>query len=172
MGIRSATLADISSIARIYNEAVVERIATADTEPRDIEDRSHWFGQFDDRHPIWVDERNGKVVSYGNLFRYSPKDGYRFAAENSVYVGADSRGKGFGRAMLVHVLAEAQRLGFCYMLARIFAHNEASLKLHASLGFKELGVQRRIVNMDDRWYDVVLMDLEIISSSCDPRGKP
>lgn len=157
--IRRAKVSDLAEITRIYNEAIVERIATADIEARSLEDRAEWFKQFDEQHPIWVGERGGRVACFGNLFSYSPKHGYRFATENSVYVSADARGQGYGRAMLKHVLEEARRLGKRYILARIFTHNEASLKLHAELGFRELGRQRGIVEMDGRWYDVTLMDL-------------
>lgn len=166
--IRRARPGDVPAIAAIYNESVGERTATADTQPRSLEDRQEWFRQFDDRHPIWVgvdregDEgSDGRVVSYGCLFDYSPKDGYRFATEHSVYVAASVRGRGLGAAMLDHVLAEAARLGFKYILARIFTHNDASVGLHAARGFKELGIQRRIVEMDGRWYDVTLMDRQL-----------
>ena len=156
--IRSAALADLPGITRIYNEAIAERIATADLEPRTREDRAEWFKQFDDRHPIWVGESEGALVCYGALHRYSPREGYRLAVENAVYVSAAARGRGYGRMMLEHVLSEATSLGFHYMLARIFAHNAASLKLHEKLGFKHLGLQSQVVNMDGRWYDVALMD--------------
>jgi L-amino acid N-acyltransferase YncA len=161
LAIRRAAPSDVMEIARIYNEAVAERIATADFEARTLEDRLEWFKQFDDRYPLWVGEANGYIVVYGAFFKYSPKDGYRFATENSVYVSRDARGHGYGRAMLAHMIAEAKRIGFRYILARIFAENEASLRLHAALGFEELGIQKRIVEMDGRWYDVMLMHLRM-----------
>jgi len=161
LAFRRALVPDVPELARIYNEAVLERIATADLEPRSLEERKEWFGQFDDRHPIWVGEESGRVVCYGALFKYSTKEGYRFATENSLYVSRDARGRGHGRAMLGHLLENARLLGFSYMLARIFTHNETSVRLHAERGFRTLGVQRRIVEMDGRWYDVTLMDINI-----------
>jgi phosphinothricin acetyltransferase len=161
LSIRLALSSDVPELARIYNEAVVERIATADIEPRSLEERAQWFKQFDARNPIWVGEENGRVACYGALFSYSPKEGYRFATENSLYVSRDARGRGHGRAMLKHLIDEATRIGFRYVLARIFTHNETSIKLHAELGFRHLGLQKRIVEMDGRWYDVTLMDLGI-----------
>jgi phosphinothricin acetyltransferase len=159
--IRRARSADVSEITRIYNEAIVERIATADMQPRSVEERAEWLKQFDARYPLWVGEAKGRVVAYGALYKYSPREGYRFAAENGVYVERAARGKGYGQAMLKHVVSEAKRIGFRYVLARIFTHNEASLKLHERLGFKHLGLQKNIIEMDGRWYDVTLMDLNL-----------
>ena len=156
--IRQAEQADLPEITRIYNEAIVQRIATADLQPRTLEDRAEWFKQFDAHRPIWVGERDGGIQCYGALHQYSPREGYRLAVENAVYVATSARGRGYGRLMLEHVLAQATVLGFHYMLARIFAHNDASLRLHEKLGFKHLGLQREVVFMDDRWYDVALMD--------------
>jgi phosphinothricin acetyltransferase len=164
LAIRRATPGDLPEIMRIYNEALVERIATADMQERTLEERTEWFRQFDDRYPIWVGtspEQGQRVLAYGVLYKYSPREGYRFAAENGVYISRDARGKGYGRAMLEHVISEAKRIGFKYILAKIFAHNEASIRLHAALGFKELGLQKQIVEMDGRWYDVLLMDLRL-----------
>jgi L-amino acid N-acyltransferase YncA len=156
--IRPAVFDDVPAILRIYNQSIVERIATADTEPRTLEDRQQWFEQFDSRYPLWVGVQDGQVVSYGNLLSYSPKDGYRHATENSVYVAQEARGRGLGRAMLEHLLIEAKRLEFHYMIARIFSHNEISIHLHTRLGFRELGLQKKIVRMDEKWFDVLLMD--------------
>jgi L-amino acid N-acyltransferase len=161
LAIRRALAADVPEIARIYNQAVLERIASADTELKSLDDRLAWFGQFDDGHPIWIGEEDGRVACYGGLLKYSSKDGYRFAAENTVYVARETRGRGHGRTMLEHLIAEAKRLGLRYILAKIFTHNEVSLKLHAQQGFRELGLQRRVIEMDGRWYDVTLMDLNL-----------
>jgi L-amino acid N-acyltransferase len=161
LAIRRAAETDVPELARIYNQALVERNATADMEPRTLEDRKQWFEKFSDRHPLWVGEEEGRVVCYGGLTPYSSREGYRFAAENTVYVAQEARGRGNGKTMLVHLISEARKLGLHYILARIFSHNEASLWLHAELGFKKLGIQRKIVEMDGRWYDVTLMDINL-----------
>lgn len=158
MRIRPAKAWDVPAITRIYNEAVAERIATSDTKAKSLADQRKWFKQFDARHPIFVGEEEGLVVAYGCLFAYSPKDGYRFARENSVYVAGAARGRGWGGRMLAHLVARAKAAGLRYLWARIFSHNKASLRLHAALGFKKVGLQRKVTFMDRRWYDVVLLD--------------
>lgn len=159
--IRRARLSDLPVITEIYNQAVRGRMATCDEDEKPLSERQEWFRQFDDRYPLWVLESNGVVAAYGGLFRYNPKSGYRFVVENTVYVHEAHQGKGYGRAMLTHVIAEAKTLGYKYMQAKIFAHNPASLKLHRSFGFVEEGIQVRIANLDGQWYDCVLLALHL-----------
>jgi L-amino acid N-acyltransferase YncA len=162
MKIRRATQADLPSITRIYNEGIATRMATADSEPRTLEERTEWFRQFDDRFPIWVGlGEDGSVVCYGNLHRWNPREGYRFTAENSVYVAESARGLGLGRVMLEHVVAEARRIGLHYLMARIFSNNAASVRLHERCGFKVLAVQREVIHLDGVWRDVTLMDCHL-----------
>ena len=40
--VRSATVADLESIRRIYNEGIEDRIATLDEEPKTVEDMAAW----------------------------------------------------------------------------------------------------------------------------------
>ena len=161
--IRPAALTDIPAITRIYNQGVATRMATADTEFKSEADRAEWFSHFDESFPIWVgeDPADGQVQCYGNLHRWSPRLGYRFTAENSVYVAEAARGRGYGGQMLAHVVSEARRLGLHYLLARIFSENEASLRLHRTQGFSVLGIQREVIHLDGRWRDVTLMDLKL-----------
>jgi len=42
--------------------------------------------------------------------------------------------------------------------AGIFPENVASIALHKSCGFREVGVRRRIGKLGDAWRDVVLME--------------
>lgn len=158
MTIRPAKARDVPAITRIYNEAVAQRISTSDIEPKTLADRRKWFRQFDKRHPIFVGEEDGKVVAYGCLCEYSPKAGYRFTAEHSIYVAGEARGRGWGRRMLRHLIARAKALRLRYLWARIFALNKASLKLHLASGFARVGLQKKISRLGGRWYDVVLLD--------------
>lgn len=157
MTIIPATVEHIPIITEIYNQAVSERTASCDLEPKSIEDRTAWFGRFDDSHPIFVGTVDDIVCCYGCLLSYSPKPGYRFSVEHSLYVSRDARGHGYGKLMLQHLVAEAKRLNYHYLEGGVFAHNAASLALHKSLQFEEVAVKREVANLDGRWADVVLM---------------
>src|ERR1700733_10759496 len=91
VSIRIAREKDISRIREIYNEAIRERTATCDEDEKSLSDRKKWFAQFNNDYPIYVLCVGKVIAAYGCLFRYSPKSGYRFAVENSVYVAGEFR---------------------------------------------------------------------------------
>lgn len=159
--IRRGTLADLPVLVEIYNEAIKTRMSTCDEEPMTIEQRQGWFAQFSDKHPLYVGEVSGKVVSYSCIFPYNTKSGFRFAVENSVYVREDFKGQGFGKVMLSHIIGEAKKLGYSYIHASIFKHNEPSIKLHLSLGYRLLGTQERVAYMDGKWMDNCLLCINL-----------
>jgi L-amino acid N-acyltransferase YncA len=161
MEIRPALSSDLPSILEIYNQGIRSRLATCDEDEQTLEEREKWFLQFDEKHPIFVGIIDNEVVCYGCLFRYSPKSGYRFAAENSLYVHDDYQGKGFGKLMLKHLISAAKTSGLKYIEARIFSHNPRSIALHQSLGFKLVGVQPKIGHLDGKFYDNSILYLEI-----------
>lgn len=161
MGFRRAELSDLPAITEIYNQAVRGRMSTADEHEKSLEERTQWFQQFTDLHPLWVLENESEIVAYGGLFRYNPRSGYRYTVENTVYVHEDHQGKGYGRMMLEYVLAQAKTLGHKYVQAKIFSHNEASLKLHRSLGFVQDGFQHNIAILDGKWVHCALLALHL-----------
>jgi phosphinothricin acetyltransferase len=56
------------------------------------------------------------------------------------------------------LIARAEREGIWTIQTSIFPENEASLNLHASVGFREVGVRNRIGKRDGIWRDTVLME--------------
>jgi L-amino acid N-acyltransferase YncA len=161
MEIRRATRDDLPRIREIYNHAVRERTANCDEDEKSLENRSEWFEQFNDAYPNFVLVDGSAVAGYGCLMRYSHKSGYRFTVENSIYIAAESRGRGLGRKMLTHLIQAARERNYNYIEARVFAHNPTSLALHESLGFRRVGTQQRIANLDGTWYDNTILSLHL-----------
>jgi phosphinothricin acetyltransferase len=69
------------------------------------------------------------------------------------------RGRGLGRALREHVIAEARSAGFHSIVNRIFSHNEASIALTRSLGFVDVGHIPELANKDGRWLDCTFFQL-------------
>ena len=84
---------------------------------------------------------------------------YAGVVEESVYVHADGRGRGIGRALLSGVIASTEAAGIWMLRAGIFPENTASIALHEKAGFRVLGVTERVGQFrDGRWRDVVLLE--------------
>jgi L-amino acid N-acyltransferase YncA len=158
--VRRAAEEDLPGILEIYNDAVLTTTATYDYEPRSLEHRRQWFleRQRDD-YPIFVATDGGqRVVGWSALNPYHARVGYRFTAENSVYVAAAQRGRGIGRQLLGPLLIAGQERGLRAIIAAIDADNEASIRLHASFAFEKVGHFKQVGYKFDRWLDVVYME--------------
>ena len=66
--------------------------------------------------------------------------------------------RGVGRALLGHLVAEADRAGIWTLQAGIFPQNGASLALHLNCGFRLVGVRERIGRVGGTWRDVALLE--------------
>jgi phosphinothricin acetyltransferase len=161
MNVRPATRDDLPGILEIYNEAVLNTTASYDYEPRTLEHRFAWFeDHVKNGLPVFVAiNEAGRVVGWSALNRYRDRKGYQFTAENSVYVAADLRGRGIGKLLMRPLVDAARQRGLHAILAGIDAENEASVRLHASFGFLEVGHLRQVGFKFGRWLDVVYMEL-------------
>lgn len=160
--IRPATVADLPAVFDIYNEQVFHGVATFDTEPRLVGRDDGWLTKRDPlRRPVVVAESGGRIVGWGSLSDWSEKKGYARTVENSVYVLKEARGGGVGRAIMEDLIRRAPGCGIAVITARIAAGAPESVAMHRSLGFREIGVQRRCGEKFGRLLDVVLMDLHL-----------
>jgi phosphinothricin acetyltransferase len=98
------------------------------------------------------------VLGWAALSPVSGRLVYAGVAEVSVYVAATARGRGVGRALLQALVQESEANGIWTLQAGIFPENSASIALHRSCGFREVGVRRQIGKLGDTWRDVALME--------------
>lgn len=160
MNIRPATRADLPGILEIYNDAVLNTTATYDYEPRTLEHRTQWFEDHQrDNYPVFVaQDEAGRIVGWCALNPFHARMGYRFTSENSVYVAADSRGRGIGRLLLSPLIDAGRARGLHAIIAVIDADNEASIRLHARFGFEKVGHFKQTGFKFNRWLDVIYME--------------
>ncbi len=160
MHIRPALHPDLPGILEIYNEAVLHTTATYDYEPRTLEQRLEWFEERQrDHYPIFVAlDGAGRVTGWSALNPFHGRPGYRFTAENSVYVAADRRGQGIGKLLLAPLIEGAKARGLHAIIAAIDADNQASIRLHAAFAFEKVGHFKQTGFKFGRWLDVVYME--------------
>ena len=105
-----------------------------------------------------VGRLGGRIVGWAALAPVSRRTVYRGVAEVSVYVDPESSGNGFGGTLLGALVEASERAGVWTLQASIFPENEASVALHHSHGFREVGIRERIAVHHGVWRDVVLME--------------
>ncbi len=157
MLLRPARPSDSEPILAIYNEAVLRSTATFDLVPRTEEEQAQWMAEHQGPHPAIVATVDAVTVAFATLSPYRDKHAYATTVENSVYVDADHRGQGIGRALLEELIRLAGRHGFHAIIARIGENNVASIGLHEECGFDLVGVEREVGRKFNRWLDVSVL---------------
>lgn len=148
---------DWPAVRRIYQEGIATGDATLEREAPDWDhfDRSH-------RHDCRLVARlepGGAVVGWAALTAYSARRVYAGVAWESVYVLAEARGRGVGRALLKEIIAASEAAGLWTLLAGVLADNAASLALHERVGFRRVGIQEALgQDSTGRWRDVVILE--------------
>lgn len=155
--IRPATLDDAPAIAAIYAPYVLTSIVTFEEVAPDVaEIRARMQKVWDAGLPYYVAEEDGAVVAYAYAGRFHTRIGYRFAVENSVYVAQSHHRKGIGARLVERLIQDCTRLGYRQMVALI-GENDASVAMHAKLGFSSAGALPKIGLKFGRWIGVVYM---------------
>src|SRR5438034_2398028 len=97
---RPASLEDADAITTIYNQGIVDRVATLETAMRTPAERREWLAQRGPRQPVIVAEANGAVVAWASLNQFNPRQAYDHVVDFSIYVERAWRGKGVGSGLL------------------------------------------------------------------------
>ena len=160
MQIRTFDEADWPQVASVYADGIASGDATFEV---DVPSWERW----DAAHPSLrlVAEDDGRVVGWTALSPYSDRRCYRGVAEESVYVGAEARGRGVGRALLLELIARAEADGYWTLLAGIFPENLASVALHTSCGFRVVGTHVALGEKDGVWRDVLWLERKSSTTS-------
>ena len=98
------------------------------------------------------------VVGWAALSRVSSRAAYAGVAEVSVYVDEQLRGQGVGSLLLKALVSGSENAGIWTLQASIFPENAASILLHKSCGFREVGRRQRIGKLHGVWRDTVLLE--------------
>lgn len=176
--IRPATLADISTITRIYADAVTNGTASYELEPPSKTDmKERMQALIGPGYPYLVAEETREVIGYAYAGPFRPRRAYRFIVEDSIYLAPQTQGRGLGRLLLTRLIELCAELGFRQIAAVIGDGSEhsASVRLHEKLGFRHSGVLRGSGFKHEKWLDTVFMQLELNGgdrSPPDPESLP
>jgi len=145
---------DWEVVRLIYREGIDTGNATFETETPDWEEwnRSHL------QECRFVARSDRQVVGWVALSPVSSRCIYAGVAEVSIYVRSSARGQGVGKALMLALIEESERVGIWTLQGGVFPENAASIALLKSCGFREVGFRERVGQMNGVWRDVLLLE--------------
>ena len=150
----------LQEVARIYSEGIATGNATFQ---KDIPTWEEW----DSSHLKncrfvalnVTPNTEGVVVGWAALTPVSGRCVYAGVAEVSVYVTPQYSGQGIGKMLMQQLIEASETDGLWTLQAGIFPENIGSVRLHESVGFRQIGRRERIGKMDGAWRDTLLLEL-------------
>lgn len=158
--LRQATLADAPAITAIYAHHVATGTGTFELEPPDLAEIQARMNRIAQRRCPWLVACDAKerVLGYAYAGAFRERPAYDRTVEDSIYIAPEAIGFGIGRALLIELMAQCSNAGFSQMLAVIGdSANHASIGLHRSLKFQDVGVLREVGQKFGRVLDVVIL---------------
>ena len=138
--IRTVTLNDAQAIADIYNEYIVHTCITFETAPVSPAEMADRIRTISSTYPYFVYEADGEMLGYCYAHGWKEKQAYRQTAETTVYV----------------------KKGLHVLIACITYPNEASVRLHEKLGFKQVSRFNEVGRKFGQWLDIY--DFQLVLS--------
>lgn len=160
---------DAAACAAIYAPHVEGSAVSFEERAPDAAELAARIERYGASHAWLVAERGGEVVGYAYGTAFSERAAYRWSVNVSIYIDADARGEGVGRALYEALFERLRERGFRMAVAGITLPNEASVGLHEALGFERTGINREIGFKEGAWRDVGWFQLELAPT---PDGTP
>ena len=157
--IRDAVDADLDALKAMYDQECLFGQATFHTEPMP---RSLWENRLASPHPgdqMLVAVEDDVVLGAAWSTEYRNRAAYDGTREVSVYLTPEGQGRGLGRQLYGVLVPRLRSAGVHTLLAVVALPNDASVRLHESVGFTRVGTFREVGRKFDRWIDVTFLQL-------------
>lgn len=151
--IRFATPADAPGCLAIYRPFVESSHTTFETEVPSIDEFAHRIEATLAMRPWIVAEENQRVLGYAYASPIKDRIAYQWSVEVAIYVAAETRRRGIGRALYESLFRCLAGQGFVNAIGIIALPNDASIALHESLGFEKIAHLKQVGFKLGAWHD-------------------
>ena len=161
--IRHCAPGDYDAVVEIYNHYIENSHTTFDARPYSIGERAPWFSPFHESGPnqLLVAENNGTVLGFCCSTPFEHRAAYDISVETTVYLTPEATGEGVGKRLYEVLLQNLSGIGLHGAYAGIALPNDASVKLHETLGFRKIGVYQEVSWKFDQYWNVAWYELRI-----------
>ncbi|MDQ2680909.1 MAG: N-acetyltransferase family protein [Candidatus Eremiobacteraeota bacterium] len=168
MTIRPAGYGDAEQVTAIYAPIVLDTHTSFEEIPPTVNEMRERIRSYCATYPWLVAVDGDLVLGYAYACEHRARPGYRWSVDSSVYVAETGRGRGIGKALYLNLFERLRRQRFQNVFAGIALPNDASVALHRSVGFTQIGTYRRVGYKRGAWIDTAWWQLRIAEDAGAP----
>lgn len=146
---------DADRVLEIFQHGIDTKNATFDTE---VPTWEYWDETHIKSCRFVMQTQNDQVIGWCALKPTSERICFEGVAEISIYLHKDYQNRGLGKLLLRKLILTSEENGFWTLQSGIFPENIGSIKLHEGQNFRQVGIRKRIAEMNGVWRDIVLME--------------
>jgi len=170
--VRNSRDGDVPGMLAIYLHHIrrgVDPGVDGEFEAPDAEDLKRRRRSMNNRKmPHLVAEEAGTVLGYAYAVPFRKRPAYRYTVKHSIYVRSDRLHLGIGRQLMTALIDACAAAGFRQMIGYIDGANVASIKLHESFGFRQVGYLPAVGYKFGRWTDSIMMQRSLGPGATEP----
>ena len=158
---------DLPALTAIYNHYVLHTPITFDVTPFGPEQRRDWFDAHatTGRYRLIVAEEQGEVMGYATTSRGGTKPAYDTTVESTVHCRHDAVGRGIGTLLYRSLFEMLATEDVHQIVAGVALPNEASVRMHERVGFRQVGIFHGVGRKFDRFWDVAWFERPLVPLS-------
>jgi L-amino acid N-acyltransferase YncA len=176
VSVRPSRDSDVAAMLAIYLHHIAHGVDPSqhdDIEPPDADDiRRRRKNMQKHKLPHLVAEIDGEVVGYAYAVPFRKRPAYRYVVKHSIYVHHNYLHCGIGRMLMPALLDACAAAGYRQIIGYIDGANRASMQLHESFGFRQVGCLPSIGFKFGKWTDSVMMQRSLGLGDTTPPDAP
>ena len=152
MQIRRAVPADAPFIAETYRPFVEDNWASFEQTAPDAEEIARRIEAAGDLYP-WLIAHETQPLAYAYASPHRVREAYVSSVDTTIYCAEGARGKGVGTKLYLALFDILALQGYVMAFAGIALPNDASVRLHQSVGFECIGTYPSVGYKHGAWRD-------------------
>ena len=166
--LRLATPDDAYAVHAIYAPIVRDTFISFEIDPPAVEEVARRIASILGRYPWIVFEDDLGVAGYAYASEHRERLAYQWSVDVTCYVHERARRRGIASRLYRALFRILERQGFTNAFAGIALPNDASVGMHASVGFVAIGTYVRVGFKCGNWHDVVWMGRGLAAPATSP----
>ena len=159
--IRFVTQRDVKRITEIYNDYIINTTISFEVKPLTEDEMRNRIESVLAHGPFLVWEEDGEIAGYCYAHPWKERAAYHNTLETTVYLAPQYFRRGIGTQLMRELINQCRVDNIKVLIACITANNEASIKMHEALGFKQVSYFSQVGEKFGQWLDVIDMQLTL-----------